>query len=411
MKIDVVIIGAGPIGLTIYQNLNKSITSIVLLPVQPFLFKTTKNSTLKLNVSSNSGTYLGNSVFWGNQHDVNINIAQKKCNYSDLPGFPFPLADLADFEKNLVKLGWPKISSNKDSIIKLNKQMKLVSRDTLFFKDLELCDNQKDFYTLKVDGKIINAKKIIFAAGGLSNVYFAKEVVRKYYKNLTFLLKSIGIGYSNHPKHILGQVKFARYIRFKKYRLSYSELKLFRSFSPNRSPQISLRLWPKLTKINKKFTLEKFANKFGYAKYFDLVGYFEYPQMKSNSVKFIRKQKRQLIFKIILNIDPKLIEHYKNGASKLVNNFLGQYKNSDFTKTPYDNNFILRDSNHHFGGTRMGTSSKNSVVDSFGKMHFTRGIYFAGTSVIPVSRNDHPTFLSALLAIRTVKKIESELLD
>jgi choline dehydrogenase-like flavoprotein len=72
--------------------------------------------------------------------------------------------------------------------------------------------------------------------------------------------------------------------------------------------------------------------------------------------------------------------------------------------------FILRDSNHHLGGTRQGNSSANSVVDEHGKMHFTDGIYFVGTSVLPVSRIEHPTMLAAFLALKSVEHIESVLM-
>jgi hypothetical protein len=409
VEIDVLILGAGPIGLTIYQNLSKSVRSTVLSPTEPFYFKATKISNLNLDKKSQSGTLFGNSVFWGNQHEVNIDRSQQSSVFSDLPGFPFPLNDLKKFNKILAKLGWPKISNKNEFVVQLHKKLRFEERGIRFFQSLELIKTSGEFYELKVDNQIIKAKYIIFATGGLSNVYFAQKVISKYYPNLSPFNKSIGVGYSNHPKKKLGKIKFERYIKFKKFRYSYSKIKIFRGFGSGESPQVSIRLWPLESNKKNRFTFEKLATKCGYAKKFELIAYFEFPQMSSSSIRFVRKYKNQLTFEFLLSIKPALIEYYRKETSRLINVLLQDYKGAKVSTIISDNSFLLRDSNHHFGGTRMGTDFDNSVVDSFGKMHRTRGIYFAGTSVIPISRVDHPTFLSSMIAIRTVKKIESEL--
>jgi choline dehydrogenase-like flavoprotein len=139
------------------------------------------------------------------------------------------------------------------------------------------------------------------------------------------------------------------------------------------------------------------------------MSYFEFPQLRKSKAEFIKKVDKTLIFKINIDMSLDLLLFYE----KLIKEMLQMLKlNKNFSSFKEDNTFsefIYRDSNHHFGGTRQGNNPEKSVVDKHGRMHFTDGIYFAGTSVLPVSRSEHPTMLAAFLALRSVEHIESSL--
>ncbi len=55
---------------------------------------------------------------------------------------------------------------------------------------------------------------------------------------------------------------------------------------------------------------------------------------------------------------------------------------------------------HHMGGTRMGTSKENSIVDRNCKVWEQENLYIAGSSVFPTGGHANPTFTIVQLAIR-----------
>jgi choline dehydrogenase-like flavoprotein len=65
----------------------------------------------------------------------------------------------------------------------------------------------------------------------------------------------------------------------------------------------------------------------------------------------------------------------------------------------------------HVGGTaRMGTSSKDSVVDSFGRSHDVKNLFIADTSVfVTQGCGDSPSLTVMSLALRTAEHIASEM--
>ena len=139
------------------------------------------------------------------------------------------------------------------------------------------------------------------------------------------------------------------------------------------------------------------------------MSYFEFPQLRRSRVEFIKKVDKTLIFKINIHVTIDLLSFYEKSIKSLLE-ILKLNKNfTSFKEENRSTEFIYRDSNHHMGGTRQGNNPTDSVVDEHGKMHLTDGIYFAGTSVLPVSRSEHPTMLAVFLALRSVEHIESGL--
>jgi choline dehydrogenase-like flavoprotein len=58
------------------------------------------------------------------------------------------------------------------------------------------------------------------------------------------------------------------------------------------------------------------------------------------------------------------------------------------------------DASHHIGTTRMSSSERKGVVDANCRVHGTRNLYAAGSSVFPTSGSANPTLTIVALAIR-----------
>jgi choline dehydrogenase-like flavoprotein len=63
---------------------------------------------------------------------------------------------------------------------------------------------------------------------------------------------------------------------------------------------------------------------------------------------------------------------------------------------------------HHMGGTRMSNSPSNGVVDRDCRVHGTKNLYVAGSSVFPTSGHAHPTLNLVALTLRLADKLRSE---
>ena len=64
-----------------------------------------------------------------------------------------------------------------------------------------------------------------------------------------------------------------------------------------------------------------------------------------------------------------------------------------------------KDGYHQIGTTRMGSSSRTSVVDSDCQVHDVRNLHVASSSVFPTSSQANPTLLATALAVRLAENI------
>ena len=65
---------------------------------------------------------------------------------------------------------------------------------------------------------------------------------------------------------------------------------------------------------------------------------------------------------------------------------------------------------HHIGGTKIGTDSKTSVVDTNLKIHGSSNLYVAGSSVFPTSGYTNPTFTIVKLSLRLGEHIMKKII-
>ena len=64
---------------------------------------------------------------------------------------------------------------------------------------------------------------------------------------------------------------------------------------------------------------------------------------------------------------------------------------------------------HHMGGTRMGISAEESVVDADFKVHGLQNLYVAGSSVFPTSGFANPTYTIVRLSLRLADHLSARM--
>lgn len=65
----------------------------------------------------------------------------------------------------------------------------------------------------------------------------------------------------------------------------------------------------------------------------------------------------------------------------------------------------MRDHNHHAGGTCMGWSARDGVVDTDLRVFGTDNLYVLGASVFRTTSNANTTFLALALATRLARHL------
>lgn len=68
----------------------------------------------------------------------------------------------------------------------------------------------------------------------------------------------------------------------------------------------------------------------------------------------------------------------------------------------------MRDHNHHAGGTCMGWSARDGVVDRDLRVFGTENLYILGASVFRTTSNANTTFLALALATRLARTLSRQ---
>jgi hypothetical protein len=429
--INTIIVGGGPCGITLANALGDDFNFIVLIPIER---GRSLNRLRHKHSDQDSEINQAPSAHWGNQHDTNIerNFINNS-SISDLPGFTISAESLRPLVQKLQVMGWPKAKRRKQTSKKnigsfhyahiskvkskfmLNRLNRKVASKIQLFSDLVLIKKEKtargSTYVISVDGVEIVCTNLVFATGGISNVYYANKSLKCYYPEIVYRHKMIGKGYSNHPKAIIGKVEFKRYIKFMNFYLNQNQI--FSWYQMCEQGLYSFRFHPLITELPLPLAfLERFAIRVGFGKRFHIMAYAEYPQMRNNRISMqetrevvilrseIKAGKREFVDKFQEFTHKVLSELERDLRTLSTVSFFEHDKRGALLKE------LFRDQYHYFGGTRMGNSFSNSVVDDCGKMHGTSGIYFIGTSVLPVSRPEHPTYIAMALALRAAESIK-----
>ena len=269
----------------------------------------------------------------------------------------------------------------------------------------------------------INANFFVLATGGIEN---SRLLLWSREKNTSLINKSLPIGnyWMDHPYHsvadgILFKDNFENYL--KKNNLS----KLI-----NVDCNYSFYFSPKHNTI-KKYNLLNTSVNFGIFKSKKENKFIE--QLRCVAPNFIKNKntenydiginllsEQEALFENKISLDNKKDKNeipipvlywkrsdkVRNSSRKivelignfLVENNLGRLAAEDFL---YSNkNYKHQNGYHHMGGTRMGTSTKNSVVDKNLKVHDTKNLFISGSSVFVSSGHAYPTLTITQLSLK-----------
>ncbi len=394
-----------------------------------------------------SSGLFGKSMLWGNGHDTNLEYFLHQPNSSSFPDDFLDSAQLKSASAILPKFGWPSQNNCAKKFSRLSKDLStrgfLINeiKKGKFQKPIDTKISNNDiiyalskhirFIGTKKSGKItainindghvnkeIYADFLILSAGGLGNVVLLTKVFADL--NIPPNSLPIGIGYSNHPKFVTHSLHFKKRIYLGNTR---SILKKWKPFevadlirfdsslkdSDNRNLRVSLRF----RSVNYSMGLEnikpfesfhkyldKILVKLGWTRSVDVMCYFEMPQKKSNYIKFIYKNEAVPV----LRVEHKFSESEKIYIKKCVGHIGSAFKSIKYISKVQTNRLDFKqlenmDSSHYLGTTRMASSSNFGVTNFNSLVYGTKNIYCAGTSVIPISYPNHPTWMAAVLSV------------
>lgn len=392
----------------------------------------------------------GHATIWGNQHDVSFQEFWQPPMFSNLPGFPFQadeisaeIQDVGNFLGVSIKSQVLKMSSfersigsgklhlkGRDKILERRFSSNLHNRVEFKFGSLHISlssDGRTEiFYTnLSGDEKRISTKYLILAAGGLGNL----QIVESMFKhNRLDVPIALGRGYANHAKsitHILKLRKYSRIgsqnpYRFKEWR----RFNVFESQSNNgdlRNPRISMRFWEMRAQEYSEaigFSTHTFRNsldlvlrKIGFHRYLKVMVYFEIPQVSHSSLNVVNWS-QEIKISHTIEESKQLTNFYSDSISALTRKFESNRNIERAKQLEVDfSSLAYQDSHHYMSTTRMSDDPKNGIVDAWGQIHGIPKAFCVGTSVLPVSAVNHPTYLAAVLCLRTINKIALEIVE
>ena len=300
--------------------------------------------------------------------------------------------------------------------------------------------------------KFLKAKNYVLAAGGINNNRILLHSFNEIKANLKFDYHNIGKGISTHPKSEIGEIilyqndkKSYDFYNSKKYESSYlkyqiglieNTLKKYKVLNhcirldmPSRS--ILIKIIEKIsslifkTKLGflKKILMSKPIISFGKILYkFSEILDFSFKKTQILKVRCFFDQERRNSNQISLSsklsnsglplakINWQFAEHDWENVDlflSLVKKELEELRIGEFQyKVP--SNYIGIHS-HFMGGTIIGKSSKNSVVNENLKVHGIKNLYISGPSVFPSFSYSNPFYTIAALSIRLADYFKSKI--
>ena len=455
-----IIIGSGPAGISIALELEKKKIYSLIIESGEFENNLISEKYLKSeSIGDHDGDYVSNrmrmfggttSVWGGNCNPM---------NNSDLYDWPIEKYELDKYSRkaneilnlkkkfvsqkfnnnlNMYNLVWSNIRINEDysDHIKISKYISL-SLNTSFvnlnyinkkINSIE-CINKNKKYTLRSDYYIL-------ACGGIEN---SRLLLWLKSKNKELFNSELPIGkyYMHHPYHKVAN-GLINYKKLKNYFLKNNN-----NYIPLVTCDSSIYL-----EANDDFVLSNDILNSGMYLSFNNINIKNdlFKQLRCVAPKFIKNIyddiKSGKIYEISINtlqeqepikenniilgdeLDPlgipltkifwkKLPSEKKSAriileeiAKFLLDEDIGRLALEDYL---YNENksYDVVSGNHQMGGTRMGLSVKDSVVDKNLKVHDIENLYIAGSSVFRTSGHCHPTYTIVQLSIRLAEHIIS----
>ena len=446
---DAIIIGAGPIGILSYKVLkNLGLKVCIIVENEETSYKT-KNSSFKLNKYEEKAGLFGKMPLWGNGHDTDFKNFMKPPLTSDFPETQFSEIELFEAAKKLQSLGWPGIKNThkfksrltkaliknnfESSEVQVGKLFGIIDKD-LDYKDVVyvksgifrfLVEGGKKSKIQAItfgDGVSITANNFLLCAGGLGNLALLNKIFSEIEPSP--ISKILGHGFSNHPKQITHTLFFTKLKYFGLFHMIGKKWKSLEvlDFVPNenfvgnnRNLRISIRFRPAVSdsrgtsgkKSDFYYSIfYRFAVKLGWLSCVRVMTYFEMPQKKSNIVKVNFQESNVVELDIDHRFSSVEKEYIKISIDKITNIFEEESIISRVIEHEIDfDDLEQNDASHYFGTTRMHDDPLYCVVDVNSLVHGSENLYCCGTSVLPLSAPNHPTWFAAILAVKACESI------
>ena len=428
---DFIIIGSGPSGCVIANELSKKYNILVIEEGEKFDSKSIKrreiiSKKLKIKKESLVVAIGGASNTWGNgsSYFEDFEMRDKNTNKSLWPLSHKELLKYYRIVKNKYNLRFPKKMKSRDNEIILERDFYANSKRLKFEKYLNnkkidilynakvvnFSDNKNSVSSLIKNKNFelkVKSKKIILCCGTLENI---RLINNSFTKDKKVNSKILGKFFMNHPKMSIGEIKFPKNdINFNKYIFTgkgiYSGISLsYMEQTKNKSLNSFVRFVPIYKKIFKSnllnrglLKLTKKINKNIFIDRYKILAFLEMEPKEQNKV--IVDKNNKII--VNYNFSKKDIDTLKKLQRIIYLNFSSNIKKEKIFKINrkyMKNNSI--DASHHIGGTRYHPSSEKSFVNKNLKINGLKNSYICSSSIFPTSGSANPTATIIALALR-----------
>ncbi len=455
---DVIIIGAGPAGITLSNFLDKSLDALIIEEGSKNYIKTKKfnffGNSKKLgnfpykNYSVNYAhinCYGGTSKVWSGWlkpfpkdcikswgiSNKDINKYLKKTNiFLGLKDFNILRKKINKkfnnfFLNNFILEQW---QYNRKVFLKKKVKHKILYNTKLL--KVVLKKNKIDHILVSQNGVIkkLYSKKFIFSMGGISTTFNLLKIKKK-------LNQSVGNTYTEHPHLVIGSLKTKKnldiFLRHKinnidmRTGLFYEKTKNINAFSITidnnkfvfSRPALAFQYLLRLRSIPKGFFKNYPLNKFLWDSFKDLwelikikitnkkivVLRFEQELNNKSKIRLLKSGKISQDWCLSYK-DYKLIDYSINKFREFINkNKIGNfYLDKEIKNISKLNpkNISLLGIGHHMSTTKINNFKNEGVVNSNLQVNKIKNLFICSSSVFPNVSSENPTYMISFLAIR-----------
>jgi hypothetical protein len=440
---DYVIIGSGPAGIIFCNEILKKKHSKNILIIEKGdliqnKFEKISYKFLPIKLTSRAFAIGGTGNIWSNISSSFEDFEMKqrwKRKYINL--WPLNFSQLKNFYNKIdKKLGfdYEDLEKNKIEIpfqirkfYGLNKPTNF--RDHIPYKKINILYNcevftideidKESFVTFKYQNYLnkIYGKKIIICTGGLESTSLILRSLQNKKLNTIRNKKFIGSYFMDHPKFILGHLKYPKTYLINKFliinnknKFSYFGISLQKHIQKNkkllnsyvRFEKERLHFDPK-----KKYIFFLHLAKLLYYKIFGIKNntykirirvFSEMVPRLNNKIIFNKKNQKISVNYRLCSVSIKTLKYLSSSIYRYFSYHPEKENPNKITKRFIYNN--IEDASHHMGGLFYSKNKKECVVDKNLRIVGTSNIFVCSSSVFPTSGSANPTMTVCAMAIR-----------
>jgi choline dehydrogenase-like flavoprotein len=441
-EFDFIIIGSGPAGVTLCNEILKKKQSNILIIEKGDLFKKRDEKIFYkfLPIKSNSRIFGvgGSSNAWSNISSsfekFEMEQRWKKKNINLWPLSYEELQRLYNKIDTNYKFNYENLKKNKTNLpFELRKFYG--SNEPTNFKNYILYDKinllynceiltldevkKKSFIIFKHQNQLkkIFGKKIIICAGGIESTALVLRSLQKKQLNSIKNKKLVGSYFMDHPKFFLGYLKYPKidliknfFIKKRKKLFYYTGVSLSKNIQRNKeilNSYVRFEYEGLYFNFKKKDLILSNIVKFLYHKIFNskkftpnirIRAFSEMVPRTSNKILVSKKDQKIFVNYKMCSQSIKTLRYLSTYIYKYFSNYPEKELVNKITKKFLYNN--IEDASHHMGGLIYSKDIRKSIVDKNLKIMGTNKIFVCSSAVFPTSGSVNPTMTICALAVR-----------